>query len=458
MGLFQRETDLKFPAEEVFEFHERENALKRLSPPWQKIKLVSHKGGIKPGARVKLFLYFPFKIPWIAKHIEYEKNHFFSDVQLFGPFKKWKHNHFFKELDSKSSRLSDKIEFKLPFYPLSKLFHPFVIKNLESTFFYRHLILKRDLEQNLKYIEKKKILISGASGILGELLIPRLTTAGHEVRTLVRKLPKNKNQFYWNPKKGLIDEKAFKDIDVVINLSGEPIGENWWTQKKKNRIVKSRIDTAGFLAKTISSLKNPPELFISSSATGFYGDTGSKITDENSPCGDLFISKVCSLWERAVTDNIDSSSNVRVVLLRTGVVLNPLGGALKIILRGFKTGTAGIVGNGKQYISWISSEDWINIVYETIFNKNIKGPVNAVSPNPVTFKKLMEEISKVTKFPLIFKIPGKLALIFTGQRGYETVICGTRALPEKLKDNNFRFHHQDLKSALREMLGRRKEE
>jgi uncharacterized protein (TIGR01777 family) len=453
MTNFEKKINLNFAAKEVFKFHENPGALKRLSPPWQKISVKLHKGGIKKGAKVKMHLYDPFKITWKAIHTKYQENNYFEDIQTFGPFLKWKHKHIFTENEKGLCEMTDKIEFKLFFHFLTfPLFKNLLLKKLNSIFKFRHKILQRDLEINSKFKDKKTILISGSGGALGNLLIPRLTTAGHVVKKLVRRLPENENEFYWNPNKKIIDKKAFLDTDVVINLSGEPIGEGFWTKKKKEKIISSRKNTASLLAKTINSLENPPELFISSSATGFYGNRGNERLNEDSKKGNLFISDVCKIWENSAL--LCTNKKTRVVILRTGIVLTPEGGALPILLKGFYTGTAAVPGNGSQYVSWISHEDWINGVYNIIFNKNIKGYVNLCSNNPVKFNELMTDISNCVKLPVYFKIPSFIIKLFMGQKGYETVLCGAKVFPDKLIANKFNFFHSTPKQALDEMLGK----
>ncbi|MDY0132283.1 MAG: TIGR01777 family oxidoreductase [Desulforegulaceae bacterium] len=453
MIIFEKKTKLKFTKKEVFNFHENPGALKRLSPPWQKISVKLHKGGIKKGAKVKMHLYDPVKITWKAKHTEYIKNKYFEDIQTFGPFSKWKHKHIFKEDENGFCEMTDRVEFKLFFHFITfPLFKKIILKKLNTIFQLRHKILKRDLEINSKFKGKKIFLISGSGGVLGNLLIPRLTTAGHEVKKLVRRLPKNGNEFYWNPDKNLIDKKAFTNTDVVINLSGEPIAQGYWTKKKKKKIVSSRKNTATLLAKTINSLENPPSIFISSSATGFYGNKGNELLNETSGIGDLFISKVCKIWEDSAL--LCTNKKTRTIILRTGVVLTPEGGALPIILKGFYSGLAAIPGSGNQYLSWISHEDWINGVYHIVFNEKIKGYVNLCSNNPVTFNQLMTDISTSIKLPFYFRIPSFIIKVFMGQKGYETVLCGAKVFPDKLLANNFKFFHNTPKEAIDEMLGK----
>jgi len=453
MSLYEKKILLKSDKKEVFAFHERPGALKRLSPPWQKIDVIRHKRGIDKGASVKMHLYDPFKITWKAKHTEFIKNEFFEDIQTFGPFAFWKHQHIFEDLNKNLCSMTDRIEFKLYFhelvYPASE---KILLNKLNKIFHYRHKILQRDLIINSRFKDKKTILISGASGVIGRLLIPKLTTAGHEVRTLVRRYPENETEFYWNPYKKIIDPAAFDNTDAVINLSGENIGVGKWTKQKKNKIIKSRKDTASLLAETINSLENPPELFISASATGFYGDRGDERINENSVAGDLFISDVCRTWEDSAL--LCNNSKTRVVILRTGVVLTPEGGALPLLLKGFYTGTAGIVGSGNQYVSWISAEDFINSLYRIIFDTNISGTVNSCSENPVKFKELIKDISKTIGLPAYLKIPEKAVKLLTGQRGYETVLCGAKVMPDKLLANNYKFIHNRPKDALKEMLGK----
>jgi len=453
MSVFEKKTRLNFTPETVFKYHENPGALKRLSPPWQKISVKLHKGGIQKGAKVKMHLYDPVKITWKAVHTKYEKNLFFEDIQTFGPFSQWKHKHIFSEDENGLCEMTDKIEFKLFFHLLTfPLFKKILIKKLDSIFRFRHKILKRDLEINSRFNEKKTILISGSGGVLGNLLIPRLTTAGHVVKKLVRRMPKNENEFYWNPDKGIIDLNAFSGTDAVVNLSGEPIGSGIWTKKKKKKIISSRKNTASLLAETINSLENPPELFISSSATGFYGNRGEERLNEDSSAGGLFISQVCKVWEEAALQC--RNRKTRTVILRTGIVLTPEGGALPLILKGFYTGTAAVPGKGDQYVSWISHEDWINGIYSIIFNRNIKGYVNLCSNNPVTFKRLMTDISESLDIPFYFKIPSLIIKLLLGRKGYETVLCGAKVFPDKLLANGFKFFHKSPKEALDEMLGK----
>jgi len=449
---FEKEVIIDAPCNEIFSFHERKGALKRLSPPWQNIEVVWEKGGILPGGEVKMNMHDSIRIPWQARHIEYEKNSFFSDIQISGPFSSWAHEHYFNLIDEKKTLMKDSIECSLPLSGLTKIFNPIIRKKLERIFFYRHKILKRDMSLNMKYPVKKKILISGGSGLLGQMLNHRLSTAGHDVRFLIRRPPKQENEFLWNPDKRYVDMKAFNDIDAVINLSGEPIGEGIWTKLKKERIEKSRIVTASFISEIISCLDSPPELFISSSATGYYGNRHEEILSEESEKGDLFISKICDKWEKAALSYVNDKT--RTVLLRTGIVLSPEGGALPLLWKSVLAGFPVIPGRGDQYISWISSEDWLKIVYHLIFESSIDGAVNAVSPSPVTLSKLIKTMSKIYKRPAIFNIPESIFSFFGGKKAYETILCGAKVLPLKLQKEGFSFFHNNLEDALVEMLGK----
>ncbi|PID78240.1 MAG: TIGR01777 family protein [Deltaproteobacteria bacterium] len=455
MNTFEKTVILDAKKEMVFEYHEKPGALKRLSPPWQKLKVIKQTKGILEGSRVTMDLYDPVKIRWKALHTKYEKDSFFEDLQLKGPFYSWTHSHSFKDIHDHNSFMTDKIKYSLFLDKITGFIFKSALQNkLERIFSYRHKILKRDIESMKKFTGKKTILLGGASGLLGSLLIAKLSACGHNVKLLVRKYPENENEYYWNSQKRLIDKRCFDNVDVVINLSGEPIGAGIWTKSKKKKIIDSRVDTTSLIAETIDELKNPPELFISASATGFYGNRGAEKLDENSSKGKLFISRVCDEWEKASI--LKKNTSTRIINLRTGLVFTPEGGVLPLILQSFYTGFSGVPGSGNQYLSWISSEDWINIIYESIFNTNIHGAVNACSPDPMTFKEIMDTISDITGIPYYLKIPAPVIKFLLGQRGYETILCGSRAYPEKMISNGFSFFHNSLENALREMLGKEK--
>ncbi|MBF0573175.1 MAG: TIGR01777 family protein, partial [Desulfamplus sp.] len=322
------------------------------------------------------------------------------------------------------------------------------------------------------------ILISGASGPVGNALIPFLTTGGHRVIKLVRRNPQNSDEIFWNPYKGELDFETYlkandkakegravdnnvekSKIDVVINLNGYHIGSNRWTEQTKDIIVKSRNLSTTLLSEKIASLPQHlrPDLFISASATGFYGDCGESCLDENSCSGDLFISQVCREWENCAKKAEDAG--VQTIFARMGIVLTPAGGALERLLPGFMAGLGAKIGNGKQYMSWISMDDLIYslhhiIVSNSISKSSINGAVNLISPNPVTNQEFTQILAKVLSRPAPFTLPASLIKMVWGEMGQEVLLSSTRVIPKRLLDSGFKFSYPTLEEALRHLIGR----
>jgi uncharacterized protein len=450
-----KRTKINAPVETLFAWHAREGAISRLTPPWAPMKMIfqSKKGiqrGVKVGFRLRIF-----KIPmtWEAEHVEYQENKLFKDCQVKGPFSKWEHTHGFKAVDKKKSIMEDKVEFKLPFGFLSRPFYGFAKKEFERMFGYRHRVLKYDLEHHVEPGPKKRILVSGASGAMGSVLVPFLRTCGHEVVSLVRKKKKPlKDEFFWDPHKGILDLKAAGPIDAVINLNGVDISRGRWTNKQKQRIIDSRVLPTRLLVEKMKNLEQKPEVFISSSAIGFYGEREDSILNEKGAQGDSFISKVCRLWEEASQDA--QKAGIRTIQLRTGVVLTPAGGALKRMELPFRMGFGVRLSHGRQYMSWISMDDAVSGILYLLNHDRIKGPVNLTAPNPVTNQVFSKTLARVFSKKVFLTLPKFMALALWGQMGQETLLNSARVMPEKLMDNGFSFQHERLLDAFKHVLGR----
>ncbi len=296
-----------------------------------------------------------------------------------------------------------------------------------------------------------KVIISGASGLIGKPLVANLRKHGHQVTNLVRRSP-NTNESQWDPSAGKIDERIFNGADMVINLSGAGIGDRRWTSSYKREILESRIMSTALLANTIASVANGPRVFLSGSAIGIYGPCGDEVLTESSNLGTSFLADVCAQWEAATKPA--TAAGVRTVLLRTGIVLTPAGGALKKQLPIFKLGLGGKFGNGKQWQSWISLDDEIAAI-EHLLTANVSGPVNLTAPNPVTNAEFASTLGRVlkrfAKLPVPKIFPRALlgseladALLFTGQR----------VVPEALQKSNFVFRHNSIEVALRMLLNK----
>lgn len=455
---FVKRSHIQAPVETVFKWHARPGALERLSPPWDPIVVIDRQGGIQKGGKTVLKMKAgPIPYQWEAEHFEYIENQLFQDRQLRGPFASWTHSHIFEPDGQSACFLEDRIEYALPFQPFGHFVGRRMIpKQLERIFTYRHETTIKDIQTHLKYSGKKPlhILISGASGVVGSALIPFLTTGGHQVTRLVRRSPK-KGEIYWNPQKDELDLTGADPIDAVIHLAGENIGQGRWTPEKKKRIIESRTRGTNLIARRIAELDNPPRIMISASAIGYYGHRADEILTEEDACGADFISNVCNEWEKAAKPAIDHQ--IRVVFLRIGVALTPAGGALERLLLPFTMGIGGKIGSGKQYISWIGIDDVIGAIHHILISENIEGPINIVSPYPVTNEELTQTLGKVLNRPALLPAPEIAVKLMFGEMGKEVPLSSTRVLPEKLAGSGYPFRYPDLEPALRHVLGKTRE-
>ncbi len=441
----------------MFAWHERPGALERLSPPWDPPRVIRHTGGIRPGAEVTLRMKAgPVPYIWQARHEDYEQNRFFSDIQIRGPFAVWRHSHRFSAETGTAAAYEDIIEYALPFPGhLFEFTDRIIQQKLHRIFRYRHATLAADLTAHLPAPNSgpMTILISGGSGLIGASLIPYLTTGGHRVVRLVRRQPRlGQDEIFWDPSAGRLDAKRLGDIDAVIHLSGENIGQGRWTAEKKRKIIESRTKTTALLSETIAALPHPPKVFASASAIGYYGNRGDAVMTEADDPGDDFISDVCRKWENAAAPVQDNG--IRTVFLRIGIVLTPAGGALKKLLIPFRMGLGGKIGDGDQYMSWISMNDAISAIRYCIATPDIEGPVNIVSPNSIANRELAATLGRVLSRPARFPVPKQAIEMAFGEMGRETVLSSARVLPARLTHTGYRFRHPDLETALRHVLGK----
>ncbi len=455
---FINKTHINAPVEEVFKWHSRPGALERLSPPWDPVRVIERKGGIDKGARVVLEMKAgPFSYKWTAEHTDYEENSMFRDRQVRGPFSSWVHTHRFEPDGIEDSFFEDRIDYALPFYPFGNLIGvPSVKAKLARIFKYRHATTVQDiiLQLSKKDIGRPiKILMTGASGLLGSALIPFFTTGGHIVHTLVRRVPfPEKDESFWDPEKKKLDPSVFDGADAVIHLAGEHIGEGRWTDEKKRIIIESRTKGTSLIADTISKLSSPPPVLICASAIGYYGNRGDKILTEDDQPGDDFISKVCSKWEKSAQATVDKG--IRTVFMRIGIALSPAGGALSRLLLPFRAGLGGKIASGSQYMSWVGIDDVIGAFFHVLADNKIAGPVNVVSPNPVTNLEFTKTLGKVLARPAVFSIPAAAINLAFGEMGREVLLSSTRVMPQKLIESGYRFRNPDLSGALSHLLGK----
>jgi uncharacterized protein (TIGR01777 family) len=294
-----------------------------------------------------------------------------------------------------------------------------------------------------------KIVISGASGLIGTQLVTTLKSSGHEVVQLVRRSAAA-GQIMWDPKSGKLDPASLEGCDAIIHLSGAGIGDKRWSDAYRKEILDSRTATTLLLANTIASLQRKPSVFLSGSAIGIYGARGDEELTETSAHGTGFLADVCEQWEAAAKPAIDAG--VRTVFLRTGIVLSPKGGALKKLLPLFRLGVGGKFGNGKQWQSWISMDDEVASIIH-LLTANVSGAVNLTAPQPVTNAEFTKVLARVVKRPAIVPVPTFAPKILLGGELADALLfTGQRVMPQALTASGYVFKHSTLESALHSLL------
>lgn len=299
----------------------------------------------------------------------------------------------------------------------------------------------------------QRILIGGASGLVGTALQSLLAEAGHSVSTLVRRSVRNAHEISWNPDAGEVNLQALEGFDVFMNLSGENIAGRRWTESYKERLFSSRINPTSLLARSIKALNRPPTTFISASAVGFYGNRGDELLTEESAPGQDFLSDLARRWEE---EALTVASGVRVVVLRTGVVLSAQGGALKKMLLPFKLGLGGRIGPGTQWMSWIALEDTVAAISHLIATPSVNGAVNLVAPNPVTNREFVISLAATLHRPAVLPVPAAIVKLVFGQMGELLLLSSQRVSSLKLERSGYQFKSPTLTLALDEILENRK--
>jgi uncharacterized protein (TIGR01777 family) len=297
-----------------------------------------------------------------------------------------------------------------------------------------------------------KILITGASGLIGQALSQELIARGHTTVAAVRRAPRRNDEVQWDPQSGVMSPDAFQGVDAVVHLAGAGIGDKRWTDSYKMEILESRTRGTRLLAETMASLEVKPSVFLSGSAIGIYGVRDDEELTEQSAIGSGFLADVCRDWEAAAAPA--TQVGIRTVLLRTGIVLSPKGGALKKQLPLFKLGLGGKFGNGKQWQSWISITDEVNAIIH-LLTSSVSGPVNLTAPQPVTNTDFTRTLASVVSRPAIVPIPSfGPKLLLGGELANALLFTGQRVLPSVLSNDGFQFTHPTLESALRALLNK----
>lgn len=299
-----------------------------------------------------------------------------------------------------------------------------------------------------------KILVSGATGMIGSALVPALRDDGHAIVGISRRARGgDRDGVHWDPEHGEIDADALTDIDAVIHLAGANLADGRWTSERKRQILESRVKGTRLLVHTFAQFVRRPRVFLSASAVGFYGDTGEAEVDESIAPGSGFLAHVCRRWEAEALRA--APFGIRVVLVRSGMVLEPTGGALARLLPVFRTGLGGPVGGGRQWMSWIAIDDWIALVRHALARSEIEGPINAVAPHPVRNSELAEVLGRVLGRPARVPAPAlAVKLLLGAELAEQTVLQSCRAIPRRAIESGFVFQFPALESALQHLLER----
>lgn len=453
----ERTSRLEVPAAEAFAWHERPGALERLTPPWERVEVLERTGGIEEGARTVLRVRAgPLSFRWVAQHREYVPGRQFVDEQVEGPFAYWRHLHLIAPDGPSACRLTDRVEYSPPAGTLGAaaamwLARPRVERMLE----YRHTLLAADLASHRRYGDRPRlrIAITGASGLLGSSLGPFLTTGGHQVVPVSRQR-RGGGGVRWDPSAGTIDAAGLEGLDAVIHLAGENVGARW-TDGRMRRIRESRVNGTRLLAETLAGLERPPAVLLSASGVGIYGDRGDETLTEDSsgPGTDRdFLAGVGRDWEAATRPA--RAAGIRVVLLRSGAILTPAGGALGRMLPPFRLGMGGPLGSGRQWLSWIAIDDAADVIYHALMNDQLAGPVNVTAPEPVTSRTFAATLGRVLGRPAILPVPAAMLRFLFGEMADSVLLASQRAVPARLAASGYEFRFSRLEPALRHLLGR----
>jgi uncharacterized protein (TIGR01777 family) len=295
------------------------------------------------------------------------------------------------------------------------------------------------------------VLVSGASGFVGSALVPFLTRAGHEVTPLTRRNATETGRApWWNPGANQIDLGPGA-IDAVIHLSGENIAQRWTAEVKK-RIRASRVDATHLLCATLAKQSPKPRVLIAASAIGIYGDRGNEVLTESSSPGTGFLAELCQQWEAAARPAVEAG--IRVVHLRLGVLLDASGGALKKMLPAFRAGVAGRLGSGEQFMSWATRHDAVRVIMHALNTTELAGPINGVTPNPITNAEFTKALAQVLGRLAIFTVPRFALRLAFGEMADEALLASARVVPERLEKGGFRFEDAEIEPALRKLLVR----
>jgi uncharacterized protein len=454
---------LPVSADQAFAYHDSPGALDRLLPPWQPVRIAARAtDALKPGSQVRLQLQLAgLTLNWLAEHTDYQPPFFFRDIQRQGPFAAWDHEHRFEAVAADACRMIDRVRYRLPGGALGKLLGGAKIeRDLDAMFAYRHRTTEADLRLSADCSTQRpqRIAVSGASGFLGRRVVSLLSVLGHQVYLLRRPgtkssadLPGVAGHIDWDPARGLLDPPQAERLDGLLHLAGKGIADERWSPRVRREIVESRVDATRRLVATLATLREPPRVWVSASASGYYGDRADQLLDESSPAGTGFLAETCIAWEEASRPMLQLAQ--RCCWGRLGVVLGPESGALAKLLTPFRLGVGGRVGSGRQYWSWIERDDAAAAFVWMLLKPEASGTYNLVSPEPLTNHAFSSTLARLLHRPSLLPAPAVALRCLLGEMAEHLLLASARVIPTRLLAAGFPFRHRTLESALRHLLG-----
>jgi hypothetical protein len=445
---------IEAPLGEVFAWHGRPGAITRLLPPWAPLRVEREAASLRDGeAELRL----PGGLRWVASHqIDgYDPPHEFDDVLTSQPLATalpWRHSHQFSPAGTRATRVTDVVDTPLP----GRVLRPMLI--------YRHRQLAEDLAAQARARatcpEPLTIAVTGSSGLVGTALTALLSTGGHRVIRLVRRLPRHGGERYWRPDDP--NQELLAGVDAVIHLAGASIAGRF-TEARKREVLQSRITPTRRLAElaAASASRGPGasggpgvRAFVSASAIGIYGaDRGDEVLTESSPRGEGFLADVVAGWE-AATDPA-AQAGLRTVQVRTGIVQTPRGGMLRLMYPLFSSGLGGRLGTGQQWLAWIGLDDLLDVYLQAVAAPGLSGPVNAVAPAPVRNASYTATLARVLHRPAVLPVPALGPRLLLGAEGAREIAAASqRVQPHQLIAAGHHFRYAELEPALRHVLGR----
>jgi uncharacterized protein (TIGR01777 family) len=439
--------------EDVFSWHAMPGAITRLTPPWLPVRVLREASSLRDGEAV---LGLPGGLRWTAVHQpgDYDPPHAFAD-ELSSPLLSWRHLHQFSEAGERSTLVTDVVETPLP------------ARTFRSMLIYRHRQLAADLAALARsraigaaVAEPLTIAVTGSGGLIGTALTALLTTSGHHVIRLVRRLPRHAGERYWRPEDP--SPELLDGVDALIHLAGASIGGRF-TPERKAEIRDSRILPTRHLAELAAASqdktspagdRNRLRAFIAASAIGFYGpDRADEVLTEDSARGEGFLADVVADWEDATRPA--AAAGIRTVQVRTGIVQTPRGGMLRLLVPLFEAGLGGRLGSGKQWLAWIGLDDLLDVYLRAVLDPGLSGPVNAVAPEPVRNADYTRTLAAVLHRPALLPVPGLGPRLLLGAEGAREIAQASQYVrPERLIAAGHVFRQPELEGALRHLFGR----